>query len=220
LKSRNHLSNKFIIHWSFGIRNSSAFTLIEILIALALLTIVLGAVYSSFFSVQRALDRFDDVSLKYHEARTALDIMRREIEGAIVKNPRSDDKNRVTSGFVIKDRDILGISASSLELTSYSFRGNSLITVSYSVTMKDGKLSLVKYESPPAFQEKGYLLDIMEGISGFTVETFFNNTWVKTWDTAMTGRLPEIVRLSIEFDDNGKTVTLSEYEEPKIGTKL
>jgi general secretion pathway protein J len=200
--------------------NHSAFTLIEVLIAIALLTIVLGAVYSSFFSVQRALDRFNDVSLKYHEARTALDIMRREIEGAIVKNPRGGDKNRVTSGFVIKDRDILGISASSLELTSFSFRGNSLITVSYFVTMKDGKLSLTKNESPPLIQEKGYSLDIMEGISGFTVETLFNNMWVKTWDTATTGKLPEIVRLSIEFDDNGKTVTLSEYVKPKIGTRL
>lgn len=220
LKSRNHISNKLILNWSFVIRKSSAFTLIEVLIALALLTIVMGAVYTSFFSVHRAIDRFENVSLKYHEARTALDIMRREIEGAIVKNPRSEDKNKVTSGFVIKDRDVLGISASSLELTSYSFRGNSLISVSYFVTIKDGKLSLIKHESPPANQEKGYSLDIMEDIMGFTAETIFNNKWVKTWDTANTGKLPKIVRLSIEFDDNGKIVKLSEYAEPKIGTRL
>jgi len=205
---------------SWVIRCSSAFTLIEVLIALALLTIVMGAVYTSFFSVHRALDRFENVSLKYHEARTALDIMRREIEGAIVKNPRSEDENKVTAGFVIKDRDILGISASSLELTSYSFRGNSLISVSYFVTMKDGTLSLIKQESPPGLQQKGYSLDFMEDIRGFTVETLFNTTWVKTWDTATTGKLPEIVRLSIEFDDNGKVVTLSEYAKPKVGTQL
>lgn len=202
------------------IRNSSAFTLIEVLIALALLTIIMGAVYTSFFSIHRALERFDTVSLKYHEARTALDIMRREIEGAIVKNPRSEDENKIKAGFVIKDRDILGIRASSLELTSYSFRGSSLISVSYFVIMKDGTLSLMKQESPPGFQEKGYVLDFMEDISGFTVETIFNNTWVKTWDTATTGKLPEIVRLSIEFDDNGKVVTLSEYAKPKVGIKL
>jgi prepilin-type N-terminal cleavage/methylation domain-containing protein len=47
----------------------SGFTLIEVLVSLALLTIVLGAIYSSFFSVQNALERFDSVSLKYHEAR-------------------------------------------------------------------------------------------------------------------------------------------------------
>ncbi|KPJ98624.1 MAG: hypothetical protein AMK71_11110 [Nitrospira bacterium SG8_35_4] len=205
---------------SFHMRTPYGFTLIEVLIALALLTIIMGAVYTSFFSVNRALDRFDKVSLKYHEARTALDIMKREIEGALVKNPRSEDENKVSAGFVIKDRDILGISASSLELTSYSFRGNSLITVSYFVTMKNGNLSLIKHESPPVFKEKGYSLDFMEDIRGFSVETMFNNTWVKTWDTATTGKLPEIVRLSIEFDDNGKIVTLSEYAKPKVGTKL
>jgi len=202
------------------IRNSSAFTLIEVLIALALLTIIMGAVYTSFFSIHRALERFDTVSLKYHEARTALDIMRREIEGAIIKNPRSEDENKIKAGFVIKDRDILGIRASSLELTSYSFRGSSLISVSYFVTMKDGTLSLIKQESPPGFQEKGYLLGFIEDIRGFTVETIFNNTWVKTWDTATTGKLPEVVRLTIEFDDNGKVVTLSEYAKPKVGIKL
>jgi general secretion pathway protein J len=194
--------------------------LIEVLISLALLTIVMGAVYTTFFSIHRALDRFENVSLKYHEARTALDIMRREIEGAIVKNPRSEDENKVTTGFVIKDRDILGISASALELTSNSFRGNSLITVSYFVTIKEKKLSLIKNESPPAFQEKGYSLDIIEDITGFTVETIFNNNWVKTWDTENTGKLPEVVRMSIEFDDNGKIVKLTEYAKPKIGTRL
>jgi prepilin-type N-terminal cleavage/methylation domain-containing protein len=79
----------------------SGFTLIEILISLALLTIVLGAIYSSFFSVQSALERFDSVSLKYHEARTALDIMRREIESAILKVAQSEDKPLTGTDFII-----------------------------------------------------------------------------------------------------------------------
>ncbi|MBI4839084.1 MAG: prepilin-type N-terminal cleavage/methylation domain-containing protein [Nitrospirae bacterium] len=57
----------------------AGFTLIEVLLSLVLLTVMLGAVYGSFFSVQKALERFNGVSLKYQEARTALDIMRREI---------------------------------------------------------------------------------------------------------------------------------------------
>jgi len=203
-----------------GRASHSAFTLIEVLISLALLTIVLGAVYTSFFSVNRALDRFEKISMKFHEARTALDMMRREIEGAFVKNPKGEYENRITAGFVIKDRDILGISASSLEMTSYSFRGNSVVAVAYFAGMKDGTLSLIKRESPAASQEEGYAVDVMEDIKGFTVETMFNNAWVKTWDTATTGKLPEIVRVSIEFDDNGKTVTLSEYAKPRKGTKL
>lgn len=205
---------------SFHGGGHSAFTLIEVLIALVLLTIVIGAVYASFFSVHRAIDRFDTVSLKYHEARNALDMMRREIEGAIIKNPQTEDEQKAKAAFVIKDRDILGISASSIELTSFSFRGDSIITASYFAALRDGSLSLVKRESPPGFQNRGYAFEVMDGIVGFTVETMFNNAWVKTWDTAETGKLPEIVRLSIEFDDNGRTVVLSEYAEPKVGAKL
>ncbi len=88
------------------------------LISLAILVIVLGAVYSSFFSVQRALERFDNISLKYHEARTALDIMRREIESALIKNPESNnddsEEEKVKAAFILKDRDIFGKSTSSV----------------------------------------------------------------------------------------------------------
>ncbi|NOZ70087.1 MAG: prepilin-type N-terminal cleavage/methylation domain-containing protein [Deferribacteres bacterium] len=200
------------------------FTLIEVLISLALLTIVLGALYSSFFSVQRAVDRFDDVSLKYHEARTALDIMRREIEAALLKNPRTADDTvndaTVKAAFVIRDRDIFGSNTSSLELTAYSFRGNNPKTVSYYVEKEDGRLNLKKTETLPLLPSKGYTMEVVEDIEGFTVETLFNNKWVKTWDTADTGRLPDVVRVTIEFDDNGRTVNLTEYARPRVGRRL
>ena len=200
--------------------SSSGFTLIEILISLALLTIVLGAVYSSFFSVQRALERFDKISLKYHEARTALDMMRREVEGAMVKNPRADESKKIKAGFVIKDRDVLGKNTSSLDLTAFSFKGSSLNTISYYVTEKDGKLDLLKSERPAAILSKEFKADIIEGIESYTVETLFNQQWVRTWDTELTGKLPELVRISIEFDDNGRLVKLTEYAKPRIDTQL
>ncbi len=198
----------------------SAFTLIEVLISLTLLTIVLGAIYSSFFSVQRALERFDSISLKYHEARTSLDIMRREIESALIKNPSIEDEEKAKAGFIIKDRDIFGKNTSSLDLTAFSFRGNGLNSISYYVTENDGELTLMKREAPGVTGPKEFTVDIIENIKSFTVETLFNNKWVKTWDAAETGKLPEVVRVSIEFDDNGKTVKLAEYAKPRIGTEL
>jgi general secretion pathway protein J len=194
----------------------TGFTLIEVLISLTLLTVVLGAVYSSFFSVQRAIERFDDVSLKYHEARTTLDIMRREIEGAILDN----DREKGNAEFTIKDRDIFGKSTSVLNLTAFSFRGNSPNTISYFVKENEGQIHLLKTESPSSMLLKEYSVEAVEAIEGFTVETLFNNKWVRTWDTADTGKLPDIVRVSIEFDDNGKTVKLTEYARPKIGKQL
>ncbi|RJQ18991.1 MAG: prepilin-type N-terminal cleavage/methylation domain-containing protein [Nitrospiraceae bacterium] len=201
--------------------NTPGFTLLEILISITLLVIVLGAAYSSFFSVQRALERFDSVSLKYHEARTALDIMRREIEGALVRNPRSTDENsKDKASFVIKDRDVLGKNTSALELTAFTFKGSNLSKVSYFVGEKEGRLDLLKKEAPAGIQSKDYTMEIIEGIESFSVETLFNNKWVKTWDTADTAKLPDILRLSIEFDDNGRKVKLTEYAKPRVGRTL
>jgi general secretion pathway protein J len=199
--------------------SSSAFTLIEVLISLTLLTVVLGAVYSSFFSVQRALERFDNVSLKYHEARTALDIMRREIESALPAKQKSGDSKDKTV-FEIKDRDIFGKNASALYLSSFSFKGNSLNRISYFVRNKNGSLDLLKTETPSIIPPEIYTIEVIEKIESFTVETLFNNMWVRTWNTANTGSLPDTVRISIEFDDNGKKIKLTEYARPKIGKKI
>jgi general secretion pathway protein J len=196
------------------------FTLIEVLVSLTLLTVILGAVYSSFFSIQRAMERFDKVSLKYHETRTALDMIRREIESSLIKNPREKDISKEKASFIIKDRDIFGKSTSSIEFTAFSFRGNNPNTISYFVESKDGKLHLLKTEKPLLRSFKKYTVEIVEDIEGFTVETLFNKKWVRTWDTANTGILPELVRISIEFEDNGKIVKLTEYARPRIGRQL
>ncbi|MBI5740837.1 MAG: prepilin-type N-terminal cleavage/methylation domain-containing protein [Nitrospirae bacterium] len=203
----------------------AGFTLIEVLISLTLLVIVLGAVYGSFFSVRRVLDRFDDVSVKYHEARTALDIMRREVEGALLKNAgggQADTRVEIanSTAFVIKDRDVLGKSASEMSLTALSFRGSSVNALSYYVEEKDDKLILLKKEAPHGVRSGEYSTGVIEGIEGFSVETFFRDRWVRTWDTADTGKLPEVVRVSISFEDNGRTVKLTEYARPRVGGKL
>lgn len=212
-----NFSYRKLIHSGFSRRG---FTLIEVLISLALLTVVLGALYSSFFSVQRAVERFDDVSLKYHDARTALDIMRREIEGSLLIMPRDPEKEETGTSFVITDRDIFGKITSSLDLTAFSFRSGGTIHISYYVEESEGKLNLLKTETPPVIDAKEYSIEIIEGIESFTVETLFLNEWVKTWDTAETDKLPDIVRVTIAFDDNGKIVELTEYAKPRTGRRL
>ena len=210
---------------SFSAFNSKGFTLIEVLISISLLAIILGVVYSSFFTVNRAIERFDGVSLKYHEVRTALDIMRREIEGSFLE---TSDSGIGQTGLVIEDRDIYGKTASRLYLTAFSFKSSGLTAVSYYVDEKDGKLILIRDEKPTlllatgatGLSSGGYTLEMIEGIESFTVETLFNNKWVRTWDTKQTESLPEVVRLSIEFDDKGKKVILREYARPKVGDQL
>lgn len=209
---------------SRAMERSSGFSLLEVLISLTLLTIVLGALYSTFTMVQNALDRFDGVSMKYHEARTTLDMIRREIESSYIVTPQHKDIRKNRTIFLIKDRDIFGRKSSTLYLTSFPYRDRNLHVVSYFVDESDGLLRLAKMEAPAVTMatlfSNLYKMELIDGIEGFSIETLFNDEWVGTWDSSQTNRLPDVVRVSIEFDDNGRKVVLREYARPKAGRSL
>lgn len=209
----------------------SGFTLLEVLLSVALLSILIGAVYSSFFTIQRALERFDGVTLKYHEVRTALDIMRRETEGSFIRSFTAPDTRINKTSFLIKDRDIFGKAASSLQLTAFtSRRSGSRAILYFTGEGSGGGLTLFKAESDPiryisetsrtGIEDKGHTFEVIEGITGFTVEAFFRDAWVRTWDTEETGELPEAVRMTVEFNDSGGKVQLTEIARPRDGRQL
>ncbi|MDO8282380.1 MAG: prepilin-type N-terminal cleavage/methylation domain-containing protein [Thermodesulfovibrionia bacterium] len=206
---------------NFRHTDKKGFTIIELLVSLAILVIVLGAVYATFFSIQRALDRFNNISMKYHEARTALDIMRREIESSYFEPsaPGNEGKTETRPQFSFKDKDIFGKNASDLNLTSFSLTGTAL-NISYHVEEEAGSLKLMKQESPAFQPTKGYTLEMMNRIESLTVEASFEKKWVKVWDAEETGKLPDMLRVTIAFDDNGKIVSLREYARPVIKMKL
>lgn len=203
-------------------KKSAGFTLIEVLISITLLTVILGAVYSSFFMLQKAVKRFDDVSLKYQEARTVLDMMRREIEGSYIKEQLKDiTKNKTI--FLAKDRDIFDKKASELYFTTFSSRDGNLNIAAYIVEEKDKSLTLLKMEAPAinisTIFSKLHKSELMENINGFSVEMLVNDKWVRTWDSSQSNSRPDIVRISIEFDDSGNNINLTEYARPRIVTQ-
>ena len=203
-------------------KQQTGFTLIEVLISITLLTVVLGAVYSSFFLVQKAVKRFDDVSLKYQEARTVLDIMRREIEGSFITHQVKDiTKNKTI--FLARDRDIFDKKASEIYFTTFSSRDGNLNLAAYIVAEKDKSLTLMKMEAPAinisTIFSKLQKAELIENINGFSVEMFVNDKWVRTWDSSQTDSRPDIVRISIEFDDSGNNVNLTESERQRIVPK-
>jgi general secretion pathway protein J len=194
--------------------SDNGFTLIEILIAVAILSIVLAAIYSTFFLAHKAIDGMDDSMVKLQEARRALDILKCELDSSYVS---STDKNTF---FKMSDRDIFGKGASQLEFTSYSTLRPALSKISYYVEEENGKLSLFKkVESPYVTGEaKGFA--IIEDLSGFTAEAQYNDTWVRTWDTEINRSRPPEIRISFSIIINGRQVTLSDVSTPKIGGSI
>ncbi|MBZ0154614.1 MAG: type II secretion system protein GspJ [Alphaproteobacteria bacterium] len=191
------------------------FTLIEILLALVLLSVVLGALYSTFFLSQRALEGMDDTLVKMQECRMTLDMMRRELDSLVYSTG-----NKYTL-FKVEDRDLYGKQASRLLFSSHSPLAPGLSSLSYYVEEQEGKKTLLKkryssHEKPG--EEKG--MELIEEIEAFSVEVREGGGWVRTWNAAENGKVPEEIRITVTVMIKDKKLSLSETVRPKIGSVL
>jgi len=97
---------------SRGLRGISlgkgGFTLLEILIAIAIMSIILVALYSTYLLAHKALFDVDKSLVKLQEARAFADILKREIESTLYSQANS------YCVFKMDDRDFYGKQASSL----------------------------------------------------------------------------------------------------------
>jgi prepilin-type N-terminal cleavage/methylation domain-containing protein len=215
---RDELRNKnliFIFHnSSFIIRSNYGFTLIEVLIAAAILSIVLAAVYSTFFLSHRAIEGMDESMVKLQESRRALDILKRELDSAVFIG---DDKSTV---FKMQDRDVFGKQTSQLSFTTFSILRPGISRIVYYIEDKDGKLNLYKKVESPYKNEETEGVDIFEDLEDFTIEAKYNNQWVKTWDTDITKGTPDEIRISLSVMVKERKVTLFDLSKPRIGRPI
>ncbi len=197
------------------IRRANGFTLIEILISLAILSVILAAVYGTFFLAQRAVEGMDESLIRIQEARRALDILRCELESAYF---READPHAL---FQIKDRDMYGRSASHLAFTTFSGLRPGLSKISYYVEERDGTLHLYKkVDLVPQASEGTEGVEIIEHMDAFSIEGKYQDQWVKTWDTGIINTMPEEIRISLEVRLKDRMVRLSEIALPRIGKPI
>jgi general secretion pathway protein J len=191
------------------------FTLLELLVSLALLSIILAAIYSTFFLSQKAIEGVDESLLKLQECRMTMDTMGREIDSIPYKQ---GSKNSFVK---IEDRDFFGRDASRITFTSFSPLVPGLSVISYYVEEKDGALTVfkkIKNASDTSGNPEG--IEVIEKIEAFTVEVLNDGKWIKTWDAAETGKIPERIRVTVKITMKDRPVVLYETATPKIGQRL
>jgi general secretion pathway protein J len=195
-------------------RCSPGFTLIEILVAVAILSVLLAAIYSTFFLSHKAIEGMGESIVKLQEARRALDILKRELDATFYA---VDDQNTFLR---IVDRDVYGKQATRLEFTAFSPQRPGISRITYFIEDKDGKLNLFKKVESPYRKEETEEADMIEDMEAFGIEAKFNDAWVKTWDTGINKDMPEEIRINLAVSVKGRTVTLSDIASPKIGRMM
>ncbi|MBJ6750787.1 type II secretion system protein GspJ [Geomonas anaerohicana] len=190
--------------------NNKGFTLIELLIALALLVILAGALYGTYFSVVAAREKGGTRMEERRELSTTLGKLHNELASTFYKGLAiGADPNSQRLHFVVEDRDSFGKPASLLQFTALTppridpAPASDVMVVRYAVkeSEKDGKeqLDLLR-ESRDLYLDtsvKSVPYQVIDQMEGFLVECWDGAKWVKTWDTALNNKLPDKVRVTV-----------------------
>lgn len=194
----------------------SGFTLLEVLIALALLGVLAGALYGTYFSLIKGRESAVAGMEARRELRTTLDLLRRELNSALYS------RNSKRLHFSVENRDIFGKPASLLSFTALAPPQPGGLIVSdqlelkYELVERDKELILARQAKDIYHSGEAPRYPQMESIEGFLVECQNGDKWVKVWDTAINFGLPQAIRITVTVKDGEKTADYTVLATPKV----
>ena len=199
-------------------RSDRGFTLLEVLVALALLVMLSVALYGTYFSLMRGRE----IAVVKMEARrelsTTLDQLNRELSAAFYNT------NNKRLHFVVEDRDFFGKPASTLDFTFIAppvggtLPASDQVRAIYTAGEKDKKLTLARQAQDLYMKVDSLPYPQMKELEGFLVECYDGNEWVRTWDTVLNSSLPKAVRVTLMVKEGEKTVNFSTIAAIRIGS--
>lgn len=199
--------------------SSRGFTLIEVLTAIAIASLILLAVTSTIFTLNRAYSRTSERMEQQRALRNTIDLLRREISSTLY---RPEDK---ALRFQVLDRDFYGKPASSLKLAtiapSQDGEVSDQIVVQYRPEQQGDRILLAR-SSRDYFQNETDRPDsypLLERLEGFLVECHDGSRWLKTWDSDLVKGLPKQVRITVTVPDGNRQVSFRLLATPKADAR-
>lgn len=195
----------------------TGFTLLELLVALAIGLVIVLAVTTTLFSLNRSYQAASRDMEQRRAVRTALDLIRREFSSVLYRP--ADQQLR----FKVDDRDLYGKPTSTLAFTTVAppreGEISDQIRVQYLVEEADDTSLRLTRGSRDFFQQHDLPLKnytVLDGLEGFLVECHDGSKWLRSWDTELTSRLPARVRITLSLRDRDKTVAYQIIATPRI----
>jgi len=194
-------------------RNAAArgFTLLELLVAMAIGATVLAALYAAFFSARTAADATGSTVRMVFQSRMNLDRMRRELEALRFSAEESAMAIRV------EDIRSFGRPASTLAFATLAYPGG-LREIRYRLEEDRLQQQIIdpltrlaeQWEEPP-------WLTILDDVREFLVEIRLNGRWIRTWDSELNPTVPQVFRLTIAYGDEEHPERVTAVAVPRIG---
>jgi len=206
------------MRWN-GSAGERGFTLLEVLVSMAILAVVMAAVYEAFISNVGSVKAARQGEQVNQTARIALERLSQDLLCAVADSPEKPEK--VTLGMVCEDRDEEGHAADRIDFTSFSHVNGlgggpktDLCEIGYSMEKDpDGKgFILYRRDTAPPDDDLlngGRRFQLARNVGGlnFRFEDAEGQE-VDAWDTLAgekKGVLPSLVTIELSIlDDEGK----------------
>ena len=207
-----------------GFLSQAGFTLLEILIAIFIFSVIMTTVYTSYTGALSNINATEETTDNYHKARVTFERIIEDLESAFIPrdstDPISGESVFKLPGFIGEDIELNGRDRDSIRFSSEahisfeSYEGPVRAAIAYYVeeSNKDESLILLRSDisefSKQSEGEQGYILcDNLHSIN-FTYKDSSGEEydyWDSTNKTFNKGRMPAMVSITLEFQHAGKS---------------
>jgi type II secretion system protein J len=191
--------------------NEKGFTLLEIIIAAGLSSLLFLVLYTTYFGINSAVEAASKGQEVRETERQLVELLKRDLRGI-----PSDQRYP----FLSQVKDVDGDLSSSLEFVSTSFLGQNnygIIKVGYTlIKTLDGEKIFFRQEVEDPREELSKStanFELTRLVTSFRLSFYDGTDWVEKWDSRASNKLPSQVRITMTIDDrkgNMKTVVTDE----------
>jgi len=188
-------------------RSNHGFTLIEVVVAVALLSLILSSVYGIFSTISTTEKRLQSESELYHQARVIFDRVGRELSGSYLStsNERStfsasDDSDTVPHlSFTSTSAIIQGAAPSGLVRLRYELETERNKQVG---KLKRSAVELFAPEDRLNFQR------LSSQVKELNWRFYDGSEWQEEWDSQQSNSLPQAVEMSMVLMNNDHEISV------------
>jgi len=180
------------------LRREQGFTLVEILVAISIGSILLTTIYGVFSSVSGARDRLEAIGEEYHQARVLYDRLASEVRSGYFN--AGSKQTRLVGGSNTQGYPFLEFSTT-LSTPIFGGRSGGVSLVRYEQLEMEREIRLYRNEWPLLSTQadlKPQLLIV--GLKTFALRYYDGNEWQDEWDSQQMGALPKMIELTVEVE--------------------
>lgn len=180
------------------LRREQGFTLVEILVAISIGTILLTTIYGVFSSVSGARDRLEAIGEEYHQARVLYDRLASEVRSGYFS--AGSKQTRLVGGSNTQGYPFLEFSTT-LSTPIFGGRAGGVSLVRYEQLEMEREIRLYRNEWPLLSTQADLKPQLLiTGLKTFSLRYFDGNEWQDEWDSQQTGALPKMIELTVEVE--------------------